>query len=117
MTEKILYIILFILVGAVVLLAFEVVVQHQEIKDLLGRRNRKDKPKLEQQAEDIVNIQLEKKVHQIGCNGICLTCYFENNCSVNECDIFRDDTKQVAECWLYMRKATSKEVGKIGKIN
>lgn len=52
MTLKILYIILFILVGAVVLLAFEVVVQHQEIKDLLGRRNRKDKPKLEQQAEE-----------------------------------------------------------------
>ena len=52
MTQKILYIILFILVGAVVLLAFEVVVQHQETKDLLGRRDRKDKPKPEQQAEE-----------------------------------------------------------------
>lgn len=52
MTAKILYIILFILAGAVVLLAFEVVVQHQETKDLLGRRNRKDKPKPEQQAEE-----------------------------------------------------------------
>lgn len=44
MTLKILYIIILILVGAVVLLAFEVVVQHQENKNLLGRRDRTDKP-------------------------------------------------------------------------
>ncbi len=44
MTLKILYIIILIFVGAVVLLAFEVVVQHQENKNLLGRRNGTDKP-------------------------------------------------------------------------
>lgn len=42
-------------------------------------------------------------------NGICLTCYFKNNCSLKERDIFRDDTKQVADCWLYMKKVTSEE--------
>ena len=41
-------------------------------------------------------------------NGICLTCYFKNDCSMTEGDIFRDDTKQVADCDLYM-KETSEE--------
>lgn len=44
MTPKILYIILFILAGAVGILAKEVAVQHQENKDLLGRRDRTEKP-------------------------------------------------------------------------
>ncbi|MDE5670216.1 MAG: hypothetical protein K2I14_01960 [Eubacterium sp.] len=61
MTPKMLYIILFILAGAVVLLAFEVVVQHQEIKDLLGRRYRKDKPKPEQQAEEINQQEIRER--------------------------------------------------------
>lgn len=42
-------------------------------------------------------------------NGICLTCYFKNDCSVNESDVFRDDTKQVADCRLYMKAIPSKE--------
>ena len=42
-------------------------------------------------------------------NGICLTCYFKNDCSMTEGDIFRDDTKQVADCGLYMKETTPKE--------
>ena len=108
MTKETFYIItILLLIATVVILAVEVSVQSIQNKELLGRRDRKDKP--EQQVENIGNIRIAKEVHQIRCNGICLTCQFKDDCSVTEGDIFRDDTGQVADCWLYMKAIHSKE--------
>ena len=116
MTKELFYITaILMLIVAIVILAVEVVMLRNENKDLLGRRDRKNKPK--QQAESIDNIRIKKKVHQIGCNGICLTCYFKNNCSMIERNIFRDDTGQVADCWLYMKAIISGEGEQVGKTD
>lgn len=51
MTRESIYIMaILMLIAAIVLLVAEVLVQKNEIKELLGRRDKKDKPK--QQAED-----------------------------------------------------------------
>ena len=42
-------------------------------------------------------------------NGICLTCLFKNMCPTSESKIFRDDTGQVADCFLYMKDKASKK--------
>ena len=112
MTDILIYIIV-VLVVAMVVLITEVLLLSSTNKELLGRKIGKDKPK--QQAEDdneackSTIATLRKGERPItNHNGICLTCYFKNDCSMTEGDIFRDDTKQVADCGLYM-KETSEE--------